>query len=167
LFENLLPYYKKSANFTPPNEDVRLANSTTLYDEANWSPDGGPLQVGYPNWVNPISSWIARGLEYLGLENLPGFVDGNVFGYTYTQFALDARTQTRSSSSASFLRDALLKTTNLNVYKNTLAKKIEFNSDKKAVSVLVDSGGITYRLNATQEIIVSAGAVSYRPRRCW
>lgn len=161
----MLPYYKRSANFTPPNESVRLRNSTTLYNKANWSPDGGPLQVGYPSWVNPISSWIARGLEFLGLENRPGFVDGDILGYTYTQFSLDAHTQTRSSSAASFLRDALLKTTNLNVYKNTLAKKIEFDHNKKAVSVIVDSGGVSYRLNATKEIIVSAGAVCYLTKR--
>lgn len=158
----MLPYYKRSANFTPPNKNVRLSNATTLYSKANWSPEGGPLRVGYPNWVNPISSWIARGLEVLGLRNLPGFVDGNLLGYAYTQFALDAQTQTRSSSEAAFLRDALLNTRNLNVYKNTLAKKIEFNSEKHAVSVLVDSGGTRYRLNASKEIIVSAGAVCYR-----
>ncbi|GAP92978.1 putative choline dehydrogenase [Rosellinia necatrix] len=158
LFENLLPYYKKSASFTPPDEDLRLANSTVIYDQSAWSSTGGPLQVGFPNWVNPISSWIARGLEFLGLENLPGFLDGNIIGYAYTQFALDSRTQTRSSSETSFLRDSLLKSTNLIVYKNTLVKKIEFNSNKRASSVLVDSGHITYRLNATKEIIVSAGA---------
>ncbi|KAI6781731.1 Versicolorin B synthase-like protein [Emericellopsis cladophorae] len=67
----VLGYGSKSAEFTPPNEEYRLHNATTLYDEDYWGPDSGPLQFGYPNWANPISSWIARGLEYLGLENLP------------------------------------------------------------------------------------------------
>ena len=160
-FENMLPWYKKSAEFTLPNKDHRLENATTLYDESLWSnPRGGPLQVGYPNWANPISSWIARGLEHLGLKNLPGFADGNLDGYAYTTFSLDAKSQTRSSSEASFLRAALREDTNLNVYKNTMAKKILFDENKKAIGAVVESGGIEYTLSANQEVIVSAGAVS-------
>ncbi|KAG9252054.1 glucose-methanol-choline oxidoreductase [Emericellopsis atlantica] len=157
-FENMLPYYKKSAEFTPPHEEYRLDNATTLYDEDYWSSDGGPLQVGYPNWANPISSWIARGLEYLGLENLPGFADGNLDGYAYTAFSLDSETQTRSSSSSSFLRAGLRDDTNLNVYKNTMAKKILFDDDKNAIGAVVESGGVEYQLSASREVIVSAGA---------
>lgn len=156
----MLPFYKKSAEFTPPNEETRLENATTLYNESYWSETGGPVQVGYPNWANPISSWIALGLESLGLKNLPGFSDGNIDGYAYTTFALDSKTQTRSSSESSFLREALRETTNMNVYKNTMAKKVLFDDNKKAIGALVESGGVQYRLNATREVIVSSGAVS-------
>lgn len=159
-FDNMLPFYKKSAQYTPPNEFTRLKNATTLYDLSKWSITGGPLQVGYPNWANPISSWIALGLEALGLKNLPGFSDGNIDGYAYTTFALDAKTQTRSSSESSFLREALAETTNLNVYKNTMAKKILFDDNKNAIGAIVESGGLQYTINATQEVIVSSGAVS-------
>jgi choline dehydrogenase len=162
-FENMLPWYKKSAEFTPPNDEHRLPNSTTIYDESLWSKDGGPLQVGFPNWVNPISSWIALGLEHLGLKNLPGFADGDFNGYAYTTFSLDAKSQTRSSSQSSFLSKGLRDDTNLHVYKNTMAKKILFDDDKKAIGAIVESGGIEYTLSATQEVIVSAGAVSLHP----
>ncbi|KAK8115744.1 hypothetical protein PG984_012246, partial [Apiospora sp. TS-2023a] len=158
LFDNLAPFYKKSARFTPPNESSRLANATVLYDESLWDRRGGPLQVGYPNWVNPVSSWIARGLEAIGLVNLPGFADGNLDGYAYTSFSLDAHTQTRSSSSSSFLREALAQTTNLLLYKDSLAKRIVLDGDKRAVAAVVESGGTQYRLNATREVIVSAGS---------
>lgn len=159
-FENMLQWYKKSAEFTPPNEEHRLENSTTLYEESLWSDQGGPLQVGYPNWVNPISSWIARGLEHLGLKNLAGFSDGDINGYAYTTFSLDAKTQTRSSSQTSFLSAGLREDTNLNVYKSTMAKKILFDDNKKAIGAVVESGGMEYTLSASQEVIVSAGAVS-------
>lgn len=142
---------------------MRLANSTTLYDKSQYSEVGGPVQVGYPNWVNAISSWIALGLEALGLTELPGFADGNVFGYAYTGFSLDAQTQTRSSSETSYLREALLETTNLNVYKNTLAKRILFDEDKNAIGAVVESGGLEYQLSATKEVIVSAGWVRQKP----
>jgi len=158
-FENFLPYFKRSAHYHPPNQTTRLANSTTSYNESVFSPDGGPLQVGYPAWVNPISSWIARGLTALGLQQVPGLSDGDIFGFGYTAFTQDPQTQTRSSSEASYLREALRETTNLLVYKNTLAKSVLFDTEKRATGVVVNSGGVTYQINATKEVILSAGAV--------
>jgi choline dehydrogenase-like flavoprotein len=158
-FDNFLPYFARSAEYHPPTAPTRLASSTTLYNATVWSDDGGPLQVGYPAWVNPISSWIAKGLEVLGLRALSGLSDGDIFGYGYTAFTLDPRTQTRSSSETSYLREALLETTNLAIYKNTLAKKVLFDADKRANGVVVDSGGTSYELKATKEAIVSAGAI--------
>ena len=158
-FDNFLPYFMKSADFHPPNEPSRLANSTATYNQSVFSDAGGPLQVGYPAWVNPISSWIGLGLTALGLQKLPGLADGNLFGWGYTAFTMNPQTQTRSSSEASYLREALLETTNLLVYKNTMVKKVLFDSNKQATGLVVDSGGLTYQINATQEVIVSAGAV--------
>ena len=158
-FKNFLRYFKKSAHFHPPDRS-RLQNSTTLYDQSAFSADGGPLQVGYPAWVNPISSWIGLGLTAIGLKQLPGLSNGDILGWGYTAFTLDPRTQTRSSSEASYLREALIETTNLAVYKNSVVKKIRFDQNKKAAGVIVNSGGISYQINATKEVIVSAGAVS-------
>lgn len=159
MFDNFLPFFMKSAQFHPPtNQTSRLPNTTTLYNQSVFSADGGPLQVGYPAWVNPISSWIGLGLTALGLQQLPGLADGNILGWGYTAFTQDPKTQTRSSSEASYLREALRKTTKLVVYKNTLAKSVLFDSQKQATGVLVNSGGVTYQINATKEVILSAGA---------
>lgn len=150
----------KSAQFHPPdNQTSRLHNSTTSYNQSVFSADGGPLQVGYPAWVNPISSWIGLGLTALGLQQLPGLADGNILGWGYTAFTQDPRTQTRSSSEASYLREALRETTNLAVYKNTIAKSVLFDTKKQATGLIVNSGGVTYQINATKEVILSAGAV--------
>ena len=157
-FDNFLPYFMKSADFHPPNEPSRLANSTATYSQSVFSDAGGPLQVGYPAWVNPIS-WIGLGLTALGLQKLPGLADGNIFGWGYTAFTMNPQTQTRSSSEASHLREALIETTNLLVYKNTMVKKILFDSNKQATGLVIDSDGLTYHINATQGVIVSAGAV--------
>ena len=167
-FDNFLPYFTKSAQFHPPNQSTRLSNSTTLYDSSVFSADGGPLQVGYPAWINPISSWIGRGLTALGLQQLPGMSNGDIFGWSYVAFTQDPKTQTRSSSEASYLREALIQTSNLLIYKNSLAKRVVFDGANKATSLIVDSGGVSYQLNATEEVIISAGAVcpsSSRPLR--
>lgn len=158
-FDNLLPYFKRTAQYHPPNESIRRVNSTSPYNAEAFSPPGGPLQVADPNWVNPISSWLGLGLSALGLKELPGLFDGDLFGWGYTAFTIDPRTQTRSSSEASYLREALVETTNLAVYKDTLAKRILFDGTRRASGVIVDSGGVSYPLNATREVMVSAGAV--------
>lgn len=80
-------------------------------------------------------------------------------GYQYVQYSLDRETQTRSSSETSFGRLALTQTTNLAIYKSTLAKKILFDGNKTATGVLVNSGGVEYTISAGREVILSAGAV--------
>lgn len=95
----------------------------------------------------------------MGLKELPGLADGDIFGWGYTAWTIDPRTQTRSSSEASYLREALIETTNLAIYKNTMAKRVLFDENKRASGAIVDSGGVTYQIAATKEVIVSAGAV--------
>ncbi|KAG6368748.1 hypothetical protein INS49_002962 [Diaporthe citri] len=44
-FENMLPYYKKSVQFTPPDTNMRDPNATTQYDASAFDSAGGPLRV--------------------------------------------------------------------------------------------------------------------------
>lgn len=157
-FENLLPYFERSVQFTP-NTAMRPTNASAEYDASVFSPNGGPLQVAYPNWVNAISSWFALGTSEIGLQSLPGFTNGSLLGWSYVANTIDPASQTRSSSESSFLREALTQTTNLALYKSTLAKQILFDQNKRANGVIVDSGGATYQISANKEVIVSAGTV--------
>jgi len=160
-FEHLLPYFKKSVAFTPPNEYTRLANSTPKYSSSSFSIFGGPLRITYPNFSTSFATWIKLALKELGLSQVAGFLDGNILGYSYSPFALDSFTQTRQSSESSFLRQALQSETNFSIYQQTRAEKIVFDDQKKATGVIVNSGGSVYQLNATKEVIVSSGAVSF------
>ncbi|CZR68056.1 uncharacterized protein PAC_17955 [Phialocephala subalpina] len=66
-----------------------------------------------------------------------------------------------SSSEASFLDDAFARNElfpNLAVHIHTLGGKIIFNTNKTATGVLVKSNGFLHLLNATKEVIISAGA---------
>jgi choline dehydrogenase len=158
LFQNMLHYYSRVGNFTPPNKTTRLSNASTPYDASAYSSEGGLVQVGYPNWANPISSWIEKGLSGLDIKPLSGgLADGKIWGYAYPPSSQDSRSQSRSSSSSSYLRASLKSMTNLSLYKNTLAKKIIFDDNRKAIGALVESGGIEYKIMANREVIVSAG----------
>ena len=161
-FSEFSPYFLKSVQFYPPGRD-RPPNASARYDPATLRSTGSPLKVGFPSWVNGISSWIARSLTSLGIPELPGFTSGRLLGWSYVALTMDPQTQTRSSSSSSFLREALQETTNLQIYKSTVAKKILFDEKNRAIGVLVDSGGFEYEIMAGSEVIVSAGAVSFVP----
>ena len=119
------------------------------------------MKVGYPSWVNGISSWIADSLLSLNITELPGFTSGKLLGWSYVAETIDSQTQTRSSAETSYLREALAETTNLQIYKTTTAKQILFNASNHATGLRVDSGGFEYQISANKEVIVSAGAV------CW
>ncbi|KAL8732134.1 MAG: hypothetical protein Q9181_004049 [Wetmoreana brouardii] len=158
-FNKLLPYFQRSASFHPPDSTQRPHNATAQYNSSDWSSTGGPLQVGYSSWVNPVSSWLGLALEELGLKELPSLLSGKLLGWSWLSLTLDPVSQTRSSSEV-FLREALRESTNLMVYKSTLAKKITF-ADKSATGVIADSGGITYKLSARKEVILCAGVETF------
>ena len=128
------------------------------YQLSPYSILGGPLRVTYPNWANALSSWLILSLKSLGLKEAPDFVSGSLFGYQYAAATMDQDTQTRSSSETSFLRSGIGKN-NLVLYPNTLAKKVLFDSTKKATGVSIARDGVSWTLSANKEVIVSAGAV--------
>lgn len=157
-FSQILPYFKKSPHFTPPDYSKRGAGSRVLYDTSSFDPHGGPLQVSYSNFYHPISSFIKRAFLALGLQNIAGLNSGRLIGFSEVTLTIDPQSGTRSSSETSFLQDSIA-TSTLQVYQKTLAQKIIFDEKRTATGVKVVSAGTEYTLSATKEVILAAGAV--------
>ena len=163
-FLNFLPYFKKSVHFSPPNQNLRAANATPVFNSTLFSSSGGPLQVSWPNFASPAASWVALGANALGLQELPGGMqDGNLLGWSWIANTIDPSTQIRSTSETSFLREALEQTSGLTVYQNSLAKRVLFKPDKTAHAVEVESAAlgsssVRYTINATKEVIIASGS---------
>jgi len=155
-FDNLLPFYKRSVQFTPPNRDSRAYNASAGYNKEAFDEHGGPLHVSYANYAMPFSSWMKRGMKAIGIKERQDFNTGSLMGAQYCSSTIDPSTELRSSSDASFL--ALMPST-LTIYSQTRAKKIVFDDKKKATGVEVTGVfGNTMTISATREIIISAGA---------
>ncbi|KAJ5628745.1 GMC oxidoreductase [Penicillium lividum] len=154
-FDNFLPFFEKSLNFTLPSS-ARAANATPDYDAASFGPGGGPLSVTFSNYANAMSSWVQKGLAAIGISPIRGLTSGQLNGSSYVLETIDYTKETRESSETAFLQPAI-DSTSLMVYQSTLAKRILFNSNKKAEGVLVNSDGLEYVLSARKEVIVSAG----------
>lgn len=157
LFDNVLPFYKRSVHFTPPNTLVRLPNATVRYAADAFDPRGGPLEVSYPNYAMPFASWMKLGMEAIGINETQDFNTGSLLGFQYCTSTIRPKDQTRSSSHSAFL-DGPRRLPHLTVYRHTLAKKILFDYQKRAKGVQVSTVNLTYSLGATREVIISAGA---------
>lgn len=156
LWDNILPYFEKSLNFTPPSE-TRFPNATPQYDISNLGDGSGPLQITYGAYAWAFGTWGKKALAAVGIPERQGFTSGSLFGSSNQLLTIDATQQTRDSSETSFLRKLGLQNPNLVVYPNTLATRILFDSNKVAIGIDIDFGGRNYTLNATKEVIVSAG----------
>lgn len=157
-FDKLLPYFKKSVQFTPPNTEMRAANASAKYNPDAFSSTGGPLHVSFPNYAAPFSTWVAKGLRAIGIGEIDDFSSGKLIGSQFTPLTIRPSDQTRSSSEASFIQSMNGSTTNLKIYTGTMAKRVLFDENKTATGVEVISNTLTYQINAAKEVIVSAGA---------
>lgn len=161
-WDNFLPFYLKSCNYTPYN--TALYNSTILpQDPGVFDPAGGPLQVSFSNYADAFGTWAQKAFTGVGMHVLNGLNAGVLNGSAYSTLTIDPRNGYRSSSESSFLQAALQNGTAPMIYKNSLARKIMFNGTT-ATGVLVTTAGsygilpLNYTLTARKEVIVSAGA---------
>ncbi|KAE9389312.1 alcohol oxidase [Gymnopus androsaceus JB14] len=157
-WDNFLPYFKKSVKFTPPNTELRAANSTAGYNDSAFSSSGGPLQVSYPNYAQPWSSYMQDGLNEIGINETEDFNSGSLLGAQYISATIDPNGEFRAVLSGNFLTAAANRT-NLKVFQLTMAKKILFDSQNNATGVQVAITGLEpFTLTASKEVILSAGA---------
>ena len=110
--------------------------------------------------VNPGKlGYLQGGFNEIGIPAINDFNSGSLLGCQYCATTIDPSTEARDSSQTSFLNSAANQgLTNLKVFSLTLAKKIIFDTNKRATGVLVESNLISYLLNARKEVILSAGA---------
>lgn len=155
-FDQFLPFFEKSVNFTPPDMNLRFKNGTPEYDSHVMGNGSGPLSVTFSHYVQAFGTWATKGLQAIGIPIVAGFQSGSLLGQSYSMFTIDATTMIRDSSETSFLRQGL-GYSNYMVYQSTMAKKILFDQDKKATAVIVDTQGLAYQLSARKEVILSAG----------
>ena len=134
-----------------------MGNNVSIpYDPEAYGP-GGPLHVTYSNYYQPMNPGLIKGFEAINMSSQTGFSSGVMDGYGYLAVSIDPETQLKDSSETAFMTNAL-NNSNFRVYKNTIAKKILFDGTT-ATGVQVETGGLSYTLKASKEVIVSAGVV--------
>lgn len=161
-FTSLLPYFRKSAHFTPANTVTRASNATAPAPHPSaFLKKGGPLQVSFPAFDMPFSSWALPAMKEVGIPTINDLSSGDLLGAQYSTFTVKQKDASRSSSESSYLQAAFASTrTNLKVYPRSTAKQVLFQN-KTATGVRINTNGAEYILSANKEVILSGGAVSY------
>lgn len=164
-WENMLPYFKKSTNYTAFSNSS-YTNSTNLQDPDAFSPNGGPLHVSFSNAVDPFGTWARLAFIQAGMPQIDGLSSGNLLGSAYAALTINPDNGERSSSESSFLQSAIeAQLPGLTIYKNTLASQILFSSNGTSTTGVAaltagtfGTGSVNFTLTANKEVIVSAGA---------
>ncbi|KAE8349817.1 hypothetical protein BDV28DRAFT_140411 [Aspergillus coremiiformis] len=162
-FPNMLPFFKRSGHYTPPDHAAYTDMSNTQANDA-FSPSGGPLEISFSNEVDEFGTYARKAYIALGMTQIDGFNSGKLLGSAYATSTINPKNAQRSSSESSFLQSALKDSADVVVYKNTLGQKILFDADQVATGVHVSTGGsfgtrpVNFTLSARKEVIVSAGA---------
>jgi choline dehydrogenase len=150
VFKDFLPYFRKSTNWTAPSE-LRTPNATTRYNETAFIPEGGPLQISYPDYAQPFSTWLDGAMTEVGIPLTSDFHSGILNGAKFCEIAINPTTNLRDSSQTSYL---VVAATNpgLTVLTYSIAERIVFNN-LTATGVIVNGSIIA----AKKEVILSAG----------
>ncbi|KAI7370855.1 alcohol oxidase, partial [Hortaea werneckii] len=158
-WDNILPFFKRSMQFNPPNVGARGENATPSYDLEAYSADGGPLQVSYPNFAMPFGVCGVEAFKAAGLPQANGFSNGDLHGVDHNPFTIDPVSQLRSSSESTFLDHAINAGSQLTVYPMTQAMRILFNNNTRATGIHAHSSGMDWEIRARKEVILSAGVM--------
>ena len=106
-----------------------------------------------------MTPFVIKAMSILGLGTIPGPNSGDLIGHARMTSTIDPSDETRSSSETSFLRAAIA-SSSLQIYKNTAAQRILFDTSKKATGVQITTAGDSYVLSARREVVLAAGTVS-------
>ncbi|GLH01009.1 Glucose dehydrogenase [acceptor] [Gryllus bimaculatus] len=146
-WDDVLPYFKKSEDM----QDKQLARDTKYHKT------GGYLAVSIPEFRTPLAkAFVDAGRE--SGEPVRDFNGEKQTGFSYIQST--TKNGTRWSSSRAFLHPVRNRR-NLHVKKRALVTRILIHPENKtAYGVEYRHNGVTYRVRATREVILSAGAIN-------
>lgn len=154
-YDNMLQYYRKTMNFSHPNEKARGTNATAQYNAAD-TVTGGRLDVTYASYAQPWSTWVAKGLTAIGIPLVNAFINGNLMGQSWQLNTITQSNGFRSDSETAYLRPFLSRS-NLAIFNGTFAQRILFGRGAAVTGVQVTAVGSTCSITANREVIISAG----------
>ena len=156
-YDNMLQYYHKAMKYSPPKAGARSANATVSLTAADAAVNG-TLPVTFGWYVQSWSTWVALGLEAIGIPQVSAFVDGSNLGWAWNLYTIESPEVTRATSETAYLQPVLGRP-NLAVFDYTFAQRIIFDEQKTATGVEVTSTttNCSYTISADKEVILSAG----------
>ncbi|KAJ7122424.1 alcohol oxidase [Mycena epipterygia] len=159
-WNNLLPFFKKSELFSPPNAFQTASGVRYLPSVHGFS---GRVKVGFPNFFFAQSALWRKAAESLGFPASPDLSNGDPHAVGIAPNLIDAANNTRCSAACAYYtpfasRPNLVVITNATVSRILWAKS-GANSALTASGVEYLVNNKTQTINVSKEVILSAGTV--------
>lgn len=163
-WKTLVPYFKKSENFTIPTPSQAEAGAT--YDK-NTHGYKGPVNVGWTSSVEGEESVNLLNKTWTNLK-VPfnrDFNDGKMRGFGAAPSTLDAKTDIRDDSARAYYWPVVAQRKNLYTFVNTTANRIEWDRNAsgkgvRAIGVEVTTAtGAVKSIRVRREVISSLGSL--------
>ncbi|WFC99584.1 hypothetical protein MYAM1_002329 [Malassezia yamatoensis] len=160
---NMLNAMKKSENFSAPTQQAQTVGDIHWNNSAHGTQ--GSVGVTWPAVsYAPVGAFVESASAVSApATNNPD--SGQAWGTFVATAAINPSNWTRSTSRTAYL-DPVTYRTNLVVLTDHMVSKINFDSSNKdaikatSVNFMSKKGGHEYQVNATREVILSAGAVN-------
>jgi choline dehydrogenase-like flavoprotein len=148
-WNDVLPYFLRLEG----SQDPRYANSS-------YHNTSGPFILSSNSYYSPelVSNYTVNACKELGFDEIDLYGPTRV-GTGYPQQNIDSRDGTRVSTSKAYLEPFIDKRPNLHVLANSYVTKVLISDTKKAFGVEYRRNNQTFTVNATKEVILSAGAI--------
>ncbi|KAL2863259.1 GMC family oxidoreductase [Aspergillus lucknowensis] len=156
-WEDLLPYFIKSENFTEPTPQLAREGNITWDDSVRGHE--GPIQYSYPTYVYPGLGALYEAALHIGIQPRLDPNAGHNAGIFEQPFAIDAATWTRSSAKRNHYDPAIGRPNYHFLADTTVARVIFDETQAIGVEYLPSAGGSTSRAYASKEVLIAAGAL--------
>jgi choline dehydrogenase-like flavoprotein len=161
-FEELLPFFTRSENWTAPSASTPALFALTPAQKqalAEFHGSGGPVQITYNNFLTDLDVPAAHAVVAAsGIVPNANPDDGMDLSMPAQGVArtVDPNTGLRSYSASAYFDANARARDNLHVVANAVVSKILFDG-RKAKAVEFQSGGKTYTVSVTKEVVLAAG----------
>ncbi|KAG7086184.1 hypothetical protein E1B28_002145 [Marasmius oreades] len=155
----LLPFFKKSEIFTPPNEFQASNGAQYLPEFHGLDPRVGRVKVGFPNFFFPQSELWEKTALHLGFRASPDLTNGEPDAVGVSPNSIDAANNTRCSAACAYYTP-LKDKPNFTVITNATVSRIIWSSAGNGSSGLIASGVEYFLQNQTEPIVVNIGPQS-------
>ncbi|OJD35530.1 gmc oxidoreductase [Diplodia corticola] len=153
----LLPFFKKSEIFCPPNADVAEQYKIT-YDESAHGTDGR-VHASYSPWFWPSTDYYAAGAKELDINIPVDGMNGEALGAYWTTHAQDPTTAARSSARKGYW-DTAAERNNFHLLPNTHVTKLVLDGTTvTGVEFAASAAAARQTVAVSKEAILAAGAL--------
>ncbi|GJJ15704.1 hypothetical protein Clacol_009982 [Clathrus columnatus] len=156
-FAGLLPYFKKTENFTPQTGNPVFPGTGQVTSDKGV---GGPTTITYNIWYTSLIKLFVQSLQVLGFTINNDPESGNSGGIANIPRSVSSIDGTRQYAGITYLGQASNRT-NISVLAGAQATKVLFKKVGKnqvATGVQFSVNGQTFTVSANREVILSCGA---------